>query len=516
MKQIFIFLILILFSLNLPAQQPCGIDEHDIELITQRLLKHKKTLREGNIPAKSGSITYVPVKFHIMGNASGNLGVREENLLQQIALLNDGFRPYEIQFYIDSGFNYINNTNAFQNPSSNAGLIVLGNNKLNGRMNIYIPQNASTGGGSIGTTLGFYSPFNDWIVIRQQEVNFLTSTLTHEVGHFLGLLHPHSGWDAEVFDPMIHTPTPETSPGGRPTENQARTGPCRNCNTAGDLLCDTPPDYNFGFGWNDCNYNVGTLDPCGEVVDPQETNFMGYFLECPIDSYVFTDDQVEIMNLDIAARRNNNTIFSSLGPTIVDPVQGDIVVKTPEPDGFSAPSSSGGVWFSWEPVEGATDYIFEYSRKLGGFSGGGRVMITNSEAGVLIDEPFLPNTEYQWRIYPYNQSSTGYGFSETFFFTTSPAVSVAQIEEVESFEIIPSLVSNQDQVLLSINSTQSIDVDVQLVDISGRLLSNHRNNLITGENNIDLSVSGLSNGVYFVKLQSDTGIITKRFIVQGN
>ena len=76
--------------------------------------------------------------------------------------------------------------------------------------------------------------------------------------------------------------------------------------------------------------------------------------------------------------------------------------------------------------------------------------------------------------------------------------------------------NNQSDILLSINSTESIDIDVQVVDISGKLISTTNNNLITGQNNIDLSVSGLSSGVYFVKLQSKTGLTTKRFIVQGN
>lgn len=502
-----------LFSYNMFSQHVCGINENDIELITERLLKHKQTLKEGYVPNKSGNITYLPIRFHIVSNSSGSLGVREEFVLRQLAELNENYLDQDIQFYIDSGFNYISNTNAFENPASTAGNIILGNNKLNGRINIYIPQTASTGGGSIGTVLGFYSPANDWIVVRAAELLNLTSTLTHEMGHFLGLLHPHSGWDAIQYDPMIHTPTPTVSPSGRLTENQARSGSCRNCDVAGDFLCDTPPDYNFGFGWPDCDYDAGTLDPCGDVVDVLENNYMSYFLQ-GCDSYIFTDDQKQIMDLDVAARMNNNSLFSNLEPSTIEPVEGDISVNSPEVGGFSPRYDA--VFFNWEDVEGATDYIFEYSRVLGGFSGGGRVMISNGESQVLIDEPFLPNTEYQWRIYPYNQTSTGYGFSETFTFTTGLSTSVAQLEEVNSFDIIPNLVNNQDQILLNINSTQSLSIDVQIVDISGRLINNTRSNLINGENNIDLSVSGLNNGVYFVKLQSESGIITKRFIVQGN
>jgi len=513
MKQIFAVLILSLLSLTVYAQ-PCGISAEEVEIMTQRLIEYKQSLRENVNPVKSGANTYLPVKFHILRTTDGTLGIGEEFVLQQLAELNDDYIDQEIQFYLDDGFNYIDNTAAFQNPSSIVGSNLLRNNKVNGRVNIYIPQTASTGGGSIGTVLGFFSPTSDWIVMRQAEIRNLTTTLTHELGHYLGLLHPHSGWDAAVFNPADHTPTPTISPGGRPTENQARSGACRNCETAGDLLCDTPPDYNFGFGWNDCNYNLGTLDPCGDVVDVQETNFMGYFLRCEADSYIFTENQKQIMDFVVTDRIANNTIFGTLSPDTTAPIEDEVIANNP-PEG-STSYQAQSVYFQWEPVPGATDYIFEVALRITGFGSGVRAFLTDGKNDITITEPFLPGREYMWRVYPYNQYTTGAGFSETFSFISGEVTSVAELKEVDSFDIIPNLVNNQSEVLLNINSTSSVDVDVELVNISGQTISTSRRNLITGQNNFDLSVAGLSNGVYFVKLQSDTGLITKKLLVQGN
>jgi len=510
MKKIFMIFTLVLFCLSGYAQFPCGIDQEDIALITSRLKLNKKTIAEGFVNERSGAILYLPVKFHLVGKTDGSLRITEDHVLRQLNLLNENYLDQEIQFFIEDSFNYVNNTAAFNDPSAQASQLVLNQNKVNGRINIYICRTAMTGGGSLGTTLGFYSPFSDWIVIRQVEVTSLTSTLTHEMGHFLSLLHPHNGWDAVNYNVMDHTPTPEFSPSGIETENEARSGSCKNCESAGDFLCDTPPDYNFGFGWNDCDYDRGTLDPCGDVVDVQENNYMGYFGDC--DSYVFTPQQKQLMEVDVAARLSQETILENLTPNSTDLVEGDVKVNLPEDGGISYQAQS--VYFNWEPVEGATDYLFEVTDSIAGFSAATRVMVSGTN-DILIDEPFLPNRTYIWRIYPYNESSTGYGFSKIFRFKSGPITSVATIKEVSSFDIYPNLVSNQNSVLLDINSTEVIDLDVQLLSLAGKAITTMESKLTSGQNKIDLNVNGLTNGVYIVKIASKNGIISKKLVVKN-
>jgi len=511
MRQILTILAAILISHSLFAQAPCGINHEDIESITERLLKHKEAIKSGVINERSGTTTRIPIKFHILGTSNGAQRIDEVAIFRQLSDINEGFLDQDIQFYIDNGFNYIDNSAAFDNPSSGAGLLLLRQAKVSGRMNIFVPRTAMTGSdNSLGTTLGFFSGLNDWIVVRQAEINANNSTLAHEIGHFFDLLHPHNGWDAQDYNAAIHTPTPIFSPGGVRTENMAQSGSCKNCENAGDFLCDTPPDYNFGFGWQDCDYDAGTLDPCGDVIDVQETNYMGYFLR-GCSNYSFTQQQKGIMQQSITTRYNQNTINQSLTPNTIEPVEGEVVVNFPEMGGTSFQSQT--VYFDWEPVTGATDYIFEFAR-FSNFTASTRVMIENGQSDILIEEPFISDTDYFWRIYPYNQSSTGYGWSDTFSFTTGPLTSVNEITEISSFEIFPNVLSSQGEILLDINSDQSLDVNIELMDLGGRTVESIDREILSGENKINFHLPSLTSGIYFVKLVSDKGILSKKLIVQ--
>ena len=514
MRIVFLLFMVVVMSQSVLAQYPCGVNHEDAELITDRLLANKQSLKDGFVSTRN-DIIYVPVKFHIIARTEGTGGIAESDVLQQLAVLNRDYAEQDIQFYIDSGFNYISNTATFNDPSSQAGTFVLSNAKLNGRVNIFIPSTAMTGSGNPGTVLGFYSPFRDWVVIRQAEVRLRTITLTHELGHYLSLLHPHNGWDSAEFLANIDqfTPTPAISAGGSvPTENQDRTGACKNCETAGDFLCDTPPDYNFGFGWNDCDFDLGVLDPCDVVVDVQENNFMGYFLR-GCDAYQFTNQQKQLMEVDLSNRISNSTILGSLSPDTIEPVEGEVVANVPPVDGVSAQADA--VFFQWERVPGATNYIFQLSRReLGLNSGVTQVILEDGVNQVLIDEEFIPGADYIWRVYPYNQTSTGAGFSEIFGFTAGELVNVQTIEEISSFELYPNVLTAQSEVVLDINSDANFDAEIQVINLSGQVVMSRTNNIVSGSNKINILMPSIGQGVYFVKVSSERGIISKKLIVQ--
>ena len=505
----------LVFGNSLLAQTPCGVGHEESLLITKRLLANKQAIKDGFIQTRDNTI-YVPVKFHLIARTEGTGRVEEAAVLRQLALLNRDYLDQDIQFYIDSGFSYIDNTSTFNDPSLPAASSILGSRKVNGRINIFIPNTATSGSGSPGTTLGFYSPQNDWIVIRQREVTSLSPTLTHELGHFLSLLHPHNGWDSAEFlaNQASFTPTPAISAGGVvPTENQDRTGSCKNCETAGDFLCDTPPDYNFGFGWADCEFDLGTLDPCGDVVDPQETLFMGYFLNCDDGTYTFSQEQKELMEVDLSIRNSQNTILGSLAPETIEPVTENTSAISPPVGGISDKADS--VVFNWSDVPGATNYIFQVSRAQFNFNSfTTQVILDEGVNQVSIEGEFEPGVEYVWRIYPYNQTSTGANWSEVFTFTAGELVSVETIEEISSFELYPNVLTTGNEVVLDIDSDANFDADIQVISLSGQVVLSRADNIISGANKINVALPNLTQGVYFVKVRSDRGIISKKLIVQ--
>ena len=96
----------------------------------------------------------------------------------------------------------------------------------------------------------------------------LASTLPHEIGHYLSLLHTHYGyWVPCLWEPVrrgfypncpTHTFIPNT------------------CSITGDLFCDTPGDPNQSDQSAGCVYNGGRRDYVSELYDPAEDNYMSY------------------------------------------------------------------------------------------------------------------------------------------------------------------------------------------------------------------------------------------------
>lgn len=84
------------------------------------------------------------------------------------------------------------------------------------------------------------------------------ATMGHEVGHCLGLYHTF-----QRFDGVRE----------RVTRNNA--DPCYNCDTEGDLICDTQADDDGGVNGS-CVYTGGGTDPCGVTFTPDTDNMMAY------------------------------------------------------------------------------------------------------------------------------------------------------------------------------------------------------------------------------------------------
>jgi hypothetical protein len=148
-------------------------------------------------------------------------------------------------------------------------------------------------------------------------------TLAHEVGHVLGLSHPH--------DVLIE---PELVNGS-------------NCTIGGDMLCDTPADPRLdlpGMMLPPCTY-VGTVtDANGDLYTPMLNNLMSYTL-CTADS--LTPQQGALMRY--TADNVRVQLQRTTSPTIITPfalrqcVDADPLAleASPAPGTFSGPLVSG-------------------------------------------------------------------------------------------------------------------------------------------------------------------------------
>ena len=509
--------LLSLSSLSAQAQEgTCGtVGQLQEDFISD--LRNNIRTAEAN-PIRFRSTQYLPIKFHIISETDGTNGVRESRILDQLAALNEDFLPMDIQFYLkDCSFNYIDNSTVFENHEVTIGTIMKAN-KDNNAINVFVPETADRSSSNLGRTLGYYLKVaitntgvfdSDWMVVRKSEISASSITLTHELGHFFTLAHPHRGWDREPYDSEKHgNPVQASSPNTNPaiaTELQDGS----NCTTAGDLLCDTPPDYNFGISWNNCDYDAGTQDPMGTVVNPEERLYMGYFNFCSSDDYFFSPMQQAAM---IASLSSSERDYIRNGWT---PGDADITANTTLE--FPADEEELGYFndipFKWSTVVGANKYLLEISRFTNYQEGSNTFsFVVNGNSKVI--DGLAPDRKYFWRVRPFNCYDTAMPFTESGAFRTGTVTKVDEPEFIEALKLTPNPVRANASVQLELNSKETFEGQISWYSISGqRLKTEIGYRFLNGSNRLTLSTDDLSAGVYFLTLDTADGRITRRVAI---
>jgi hypothetical protein len=375
-------------------------------------------------------------------------------------------------------------------------------------INIWLVNNANQEDGSAGVTRGYYRAFFDWIVLDKSFVNKNSIGMSHELGHFFSLAHPFLGWDSDPYDPSKHgDPAPARSPGGQLTELMDGS----NCATAADRVCDTPPDYNFGFGSNSCEYAGGAKDPNGVLVNPDEANFVGYFLNCDRKDYHFTDQQIALMQADYERESSRNYLRLNATPPTTEAVSGQSQLLIPE--NGSTVSNQSAIQLEWTAPAGATHYLLEiglvptFSVKPQRFIVEGNFF---SLDGNLVDL----GRKYFWRVLPFNAYSTCMPPSGSNSFTIGQTTAVEDIAEIESFDILPNPAPRNQQFQLMAEVKENFEAQAALFNTTGQMVKSlGQYNFIQGTNTFDITTDNLSPGIYMLSLQSEKGRSIKRIVI---
>jgi len=484
----------------------CGNTYSDQMSQIDRYLVNKKMAKSN--PSKSrNAVTYIPIQFHLITRNNGTGGIQVTDMLDQLCLLNEQFGAFDIIFYLADVPNIVANDVIYDNHTLTSGEFTMRQRRNREALNVWVVNNATPAGGpAVGTVLGYYDPTNDWIVIRKNQISGSNNTLAHEVGHFFSLFHPHLGWDAEPYSIQTHgMRVAGKSPSGRDTELMDKS----NCETAGDMICDTDPDYNFALTWNGCTFNVDVQDPNGDLVDPDETLLMSYFNdEC---TSKFTETQVEMMVADVASPGRNFLTRGNYTPlateitttaTLISPVESAVT------------SSFNKVELKWQAVAGADTYLVEVDRSASFNIDNFKFVVTNATSLVL-EDLLDADRNYRWRVIPYNPSFTCATPSETARFRTGISTSVATIGTVDNWFIQPNPINQAISLTINVNAKNTFTADIKIFNLTGQLLQTQSAvNFVAGNSKISLEIANLTKGIYFLTLENAEGILNKKLIVQ--
>ena len=328
---------------------------------------------------KSDVILYVPIMLHLVGTDDGEGYFSLKSALDQLCQLNQEFEEAEIQFYLD-GLNYINNTTWYR---GNQFLNMMNTHNVDNTLNCYIIGIDDFG--------GFYSVPGDAIAIAKEAFvsSFSSKAIfSHEVGHYLSLLHTFLGWENAIWN--FSTPAPAFMDGVKVERVDGV-----DCDIAGDGFCDTKPDY-LGTNYFPyfCNGNEESFivqrDPTGASFRTDCSLIMSYSL----NPYRFSEQQISAMRANIEQVRpylldNQNPLseIPELPITLTYPPQAAMV------------DAAMPLSLEWDSVANATHYVVELTF-LPEFSAVYDYYV--AEGTSLTIDNLLPNKNYLWRVRPYN------------------------------------------------------------------------------------------------------------------
>jgi Secretion system C-terminal sorting domain/Pregnancy-associated plasma protein-A len=535
-KIITLFLVLTLFTplsifaQNVRSSNACGTSYEDLHALVETMKENR--VRYGNNVQWRGVVAYIPVALHLVAKSDGTGRIAECRILDFLSDVNKTYEAngLEMQFYIKY-MNYVNNDDFYDRPSSFASINRSYGLKKGDALNIFFCRTLDDGSDPNSTKLGYYARTAtggdlayaaDWIFIKNSEVeNGTSSTLSHELGHFFTLAHTFYGWECAPFKPAAAAPcAPKTNPcNGAAVENVARTGVDANCSTAADGFCDTPADYNFGFGWNDCNWISIAKDPKCVALDPDETNVMGYFTaNCAVK---FSPEQKNAIKTDYL----NNSFRNYLRKGNTPPSLTALTAPTLQaPTNGSTTNSYTNINFDWTDVNGVTanepnnasGYIFEIGKfpsLINGYSFRVPASNFNLLSSMLPTGYMVPGKTYFWRVSPYGsyKSICNAGASNSFITGTLNAVS--DISSVENFTISPNPVVDTKTVNISLTSAKQLNATVKISNVAGQVVMSEKVRFETGINAKSLNINALNKGMYILTIEAENGVLNKKLVV---
>ena len=506
MKRIYVTLtLLVLAAITTPlaAQQfnelngPCGTSGKS-EWLTQ-------FQRSGGLRTfeKSLNIQYLPMNVVFVGDDNGAGYIDPTAFLSSMELLNSDFRDMNIQFFISGDIKYVANSR-WNEHTFTTGRELMSAHNVARRVNTYVVTDPAG-------ACGYYTPSRDAIALGKNCLGRVDRTWSHEIGHYLSLPHTFYGWESveEIANLEPNVPAPATL-FYRGVDVPVELVDGSNCEDAADGFCDTEPDHLMQ-RWA-CNgdgfYRDSLLDPDSVRFAVPAYNIMSYANDGCVTG--FTPDQQTAMlaNLDSRLGLVDNSNVS-LTPANVD----DLVMISPE-DGARLVYQDS-VTLLWNSVPNADMYVVQFHNSSN-FGGAVLNSFVTSDTSVTFLEGLVTRRNYYWRVRPVNRYQVAGDYGPIFRFRNgSRLTSTIDAELDAAITVAPNPVNGgQELRIFGRDLNVSGTLNYELVDAAGRILVQRNNVAVTAAGfNERLQTNELAAGIYFLRIQLDGKLVTRRVVV---
>lgn len=297
----------VIVSLTVSAQiidQPAFVCATESLSLGERQTLEAEAALALRIKKAGPTITYVPIRPHIIRKSDGTGGYSMASLNNVMALTNKYYlqNGVGIQFYFAGTTpDYIDNDVLYAQYRQDTDDATVAPRDVNNALNQYYIHQFNTIG------LGGYAKFpannvasTRTIILDENSDDDMGNRLVpHELGHTFNLLHTHEPYYGYEL---------------------VTRGAGANCATAGDLVCDTPADPygRFAGATSTCvagcppTYICSFNDTQGNRYTPSTTNIMSYYYPCIHD---FTSGQYERIQAGLALRQTHTAYTLDAPPT---------------------------------------------------------------------------------------------------------------------------------------------------------------------------------------------------------
>ncbi|MEL6674229.1 MAG: GEVED domain-containing protein [Bacteroidota bacterium] len=355
-------------------------------------IRHTLEVIDRQTVLRNSGTTCIPLHIIDVREDNGNGALDMGELNKGIANLNHFFLPAGVEFYLcGTGMTVVNSSTYYDFSVSQESALASLAPEVTNAVNVFFVNSivASSGNPASGYASFPSNTLSSNRVLMDKEVLTLypNGTFVHEFGHWLNLFHTHQGTEFGNTYPTA--------------EHVARTGPTANCDTQGDLLCDTEADPRYNsteFSFSSCAYTGTATDIHGIPYSPLVQNVMSYFPdEC---GGSFTPQQYTRAAAALSVRQGHTAYSLSCPPSSVA-----------DPTNLTASYLPGlGVSLSWtDNASNEMGYVIERSTTS---ANSGFQALPNGGVGPnvnsFVDEDLIANTTHYYRVKASNDQCNDY------------------------------------------------------------------------------------------------------------